>query len=232
MKRRVAIFLATFLLASAAALPDTPGATEISVGGTGTIALPPDLATIDAAIETNALNAGEAVAANNTIYARVVAALERLGLDRADVTLAYYNVSYAPKPPPGSAGESASRWGHTVSRGFHVKVRAIDKAGAVADACTAAGATAINGVTFGLADERAARAQATAKAVDDARANGEALAAAARLHIVGIKRIDLTGGPIRPEPMMRMAANAPATQFDQSNVNVSVSVDVTFLASP
>ncbi len=152
---------------------------------------------------------------------------------RGDVSLAYYNVSYNPRPrsAPPSPGE---RYGYTVSRNFSVKVRDIGKAGAVSDACTAAGATSINGVSFGLADPTAARSQATIKAVADARSNAEALAQAAGLHVTSIKSIELNGGPQPgPVPMMRMAAAPnPATEFDTSNVNVTVSVSLVFLAGP
>ena len=65
-----------------------------------------------------------------------------------------------------------------------------------------------------------------------ARTNAEQLARAASLRIVGIKSIELGGAP-GPEPMFRAtAAAAPATQFDQSNVNVTVSVTVVFTAEP
>lgn len=212
--------------------------TEISVSGTGTVTLPPDLATVDAAVETNARTASDAVAQNNAVYNRILASLERLGIARTDVALAYYNVSYTPKPEPAGvqpaiAPVQPQRWGYTVSRGFTVKVRDIGKAGSVSDACTAGGATAINGVSFGLGDTTAARSQATAKAVAEARANADALAAAAGLHVVSIKSIDMGGGGVvGPVPMMRAAAAAAPTQFDQSNVSVNVSVSVTFLAQP
>ena len=63
-----------------------------------------------------------------------------------------------------------------------------------------------------------ARAAATEKPVDDARINADALAAAAHLHIVAIKSIDLGGGGdgFAPVPMMRMAA---ATRPRRSSTN-------------
>ena len=236
MKHIAPVLLMAFVLSAVPApAPAQAAATEIAVTGTGTVTLPPDLATVDAAVETNAPNAGEAVSQNNAIYDRVVASLQKLGIARADVSLSYYNVSYTPKPTPAElASQPQQRWGYTVSRGFTVKVRAIDKAGGVVDACTAAGATAINGVSFGLADTQAPRAKAMREAVAQARAEAEALAAAAGLHIVAIKRIDLGGAAPGPVPLMRMAAAAPAapTQFDQSNVSVSVTVGATFTAAP
>lgn len=218
-----------FSVARAGVVAATPGGTEIAASGTGTVALAPDVATVNAAVETTSENASAAIARNNELYDRIVAALSKLGIDRNDIALAYYNIRYnaRPNPMPTPANE---QYGYTVSRNFSVKVRAIGKAGAVSDACIAAGATAINGVDFGLFDPNAARSEAIGKAVADARANAEAIARAAGLRVVGIKSIELGGGP-GPVPMARMAVNAP-TQFDQSNVNVTVTLNVVFLAEP
>ncbi|HET6276960.1 MAG TPA: SIMPL domain-containing protein [Candidatus Cybelea sp.] len=233
MKRTFICLLAAFAIVTAAAAAAQPGTTEIAATGTGSITMAPDMATVDAGVETNAANANDAISRNNAMYERVIAALERLGIARAEITLAYYNVNYNP-PPRTAQPNSGERYGYTVSRNFTVKVREIGKAGAVSDACTTAGATAINGVSFGLADSAGARASATVKAVADARTNAEALAQAAGLRIVAIKSMELGGsGPPGPVPMMRMAAAPnPPTQFDQSNVNVTVSVGVVFLAEP
>jgi uncharacterized protein YggE len=233
MKPLFLAVLVSLALATAPASADTPaGMTEISVSGNGSVARPPDVANVSATVETNAPNANDAVGSNNVTYDRVVAALEKAGVARSDITLGSYNVNYNPKPhvlPPSPDGE---RYGYTVSRDFNVKVRAIGNAGRVADACTSSGATAINSVTFGLADPSMVRAEATRKAVADARANAEALASAAHLRIVSIKSIELGGGGVNPQPLMRVAAANAPTQFDQSNVNVTVSVTVTFLAQP
>jgi uncharacterized protein YggE len=232
MKRTFLCLLGAFALATAAASAASSD-TEITAGGTGSISMPPDVATVTAAVETNARNADDAISQNNGTYNRVVAALEKFGIARADIALAYYNVSYNPPPqvmPPNTTGE---RYGYTVSRSFAVKVRQIGNAGRVSDACMSSGASAINGVSFGLADPAAAREQATAKAVEAARANADAIARAAALRVVGIKSIELTGEPSGPVPLMRAAAMPAApTQFDQSNVNVTVSVSVVFVAEP
>jgi uncharacterized protein len=233
MGRTFICVLAALGLATASALAAPPAATEITVSGTGSVSLPPNVATVNAAVETNAANANDAVAQNNTIYNRIVTALEQLGVARSDISLAYYNVNYNPRPavmPPNPDGE---RYGYTVSRGFMVKVRDIAKAGRVADACTSAGATAINGISFGLSDPSVARTEAATKAVADARSNAEALAHATHLRIVALKSVELGGGLVGPVPLMRAAAapNAP-TEFDQSNVNVTMTVTAVFLAGP
>jgi uncharacterized protein YggE len=231
MKHTFICLLAALLGLTAGAAAAEPSATEITASGTGSVSLPPDLATINATVETNAANANDAIAQNNTAYDRIVAALTKLGVARADIALSYYNVNYNPRPAVAPPNPSDDRYGYTVSRSFSVKVREIGSAGRVSDACIGAGATAINGVGFGLSDPNAARAEATAKAVAEARANAQALAAAANLHLVAIKSIELMGGGGGPVPLMRAAA-APSTELDQSNVNVTVSVSVVFLAEP
>jgi uncharacterized protein len=232
MGRTFICALAALGLATASALAAPPAATEITVSGTGSVSLPPNVATVNAAVETNAANANDAVAQNNTIYNRIVTALEQLGVARSDISLAYYNVNYNPRPA-GPVSPDGERYGYTVSRGFMVKVRDIAKAGRVADACTNAGATAINGISFGLSDPSVARSEAAAKAVADARSNADALAHATHLHIVALKSVELGGGLVGPVPLMRAAAvpNAP-TEFDQSNVNVTMTVTAVFLAGP
>jgi len=228
MKRFFICLLATFAIATSAAVAAT---TEITASGAGSVSLPPDQATVTAAVETNAATADQALGQNNTIYERIVAALSKLGIGRTDVTLSYYNVNYSAPPKAGAAVSGSERYGYNVSRNFAVVVRNIAKTGSVSDACLAAGATSINGVSFGLSNTGTARGQATSEAVTQARTNAEQLARAASLRITGIKSIELGGAP-GPEPMFRAAAAAPATQFDQSNVNVTVSVTVVFTAEP
>ncbi len=233
MKRTFLCLLGALAFATSAAPAAPLAGTEITAGGTGSVSMPPNVATVTAAVETNAQNADDAISQNNTTYNRVVAALEKSGVARGDISLAYYNVSYSPPPqvmPPNPTGE---RYGYTVARNFSVKVRQIGNAGRVSDACMSSGATAINGVSFGLSDPAAAREQATAKAVAAARTNADAIARAAALRIVGIKSIELTGEPSGPVPLMRAAAMpAVPTQLDQSSVNVTVSVSVVFVATP
>jgi uncharacterized protein YggE len=232
MKRSILCLLVTFAMANGGAAAAQGGVTEITASGSGSVSQPPDTATIDASIETTADNADQAIARNNAIYERIVTALTGIGVARDDIALSYYNVNYNPRPaivPPNGA----ERYGYTVSRTFSVKVRQISSAGRVSDACISSGATAINGVSFGLSNSSGARAEATRKAVGEARSNAQTLAEAAGLRVVAIKSMELGGASSGPMPMMRATANAiPPTQFDQSNVNVTVTVSVVFLAEP
>ncbi|HTV93669.1 MAG TPA: SIMPL domain-containing protein [Verrucomicrobiae bacterium] len=227
----LAIILATTMSAAQAAT-----VTHISVSGEGTVALVPDEATVRASVVTNADSAESAVSQNNTIYAHLVDAAVATGVARDDMTLAYYNISYNPRPKvaPGEVAPTG-QFGYVVSRSFDVKVRSVAKTGAVVDALTKAGVTNVENVSFGVADSSHALGLATSRAMADARSKADEIARAAGLHIIGIEQI-ASGGAIRtPVPMMKtMAMSVPAapTVFDSGNVNVVADLAVVFLAQP
>ena len=79
MKRFFICLLATFAIATSAAAAAT---TEITASGAGSVSLPPNQATVTAAVETNAATADQALGQNNTIYERIVAELSKLGIAR------------------------------------------------------------------------------------------------------------------------------------------------------
>jgi uncharacterized protein len=229
MKRQLAVLTALILLTAAPALAATKP-TQITVVGSGNVALMPDQATVNASVTTNASTAADAVSANNSLYDRVVQAVSATGVKRDDLTLSYYSIDYVPKPQ-SSPLDPNQRYGFTVNRTFAIRVRAIGKAGAVVDAATGVESVTIGGVSFGVADSSGALKTATSLAMKDARVSAEALASAAGLHIVGIAKISQGGeGPI--QPMARMAMKAAPTTFDAGSVNVGTSVTVVYLAAP
>jgi uncharacterized protein YggE len=236
MKRTFLCLLVAFFFAGSFAAAAQPGVTEISTSGTGTVALPPDTATVRAALQTNAASASDAVSQNNAIYDRIVAGLAKLGIARADVALEYYNVRYFPRPQVMPANPSGEQYGYTVARNFQVTVRKIAMAGTVTDACIDAGATEINGVSFGLSDRTAVRMQAINKAIAEARANAETIARSAGLRIVSIKSIAYPDNGYAEPPGMLIAhvtaRSGIPTNLDQSNVSETASVRVVFLAEP
>jgi hypothetical protein len=233
--KRLAAAMALLVLLGALPAPAAAPA-EITVSGNGTVTLPPDLATMDATVETNAESINDAISENNARYERVVAALGRAGIARTDVTLSNYNVNYNPKPKFVRPNDE-QRYGYTVNRSFSVKVHRIAMAGQAIDACTSNGATAVNDVGFTIANPVPARDRAISLAVANAREVALKIAGAAGLRIAGIKSMDYGGGPIEPQTIvmaraMPAPAPTPPTELDQSNVSVTVNVNVVFLAVP
>jgi uncharacterized protein YggE len=230
--------LAALLLAPVFAQAATPPQivvrppTRIIVTGTGTVTLPPDEATVDAHVETNSAVATDAVAQNEATYERVVNALLGIGIPRASITLQGYNVSYAAPPNPKPATPNPYvRYGFTVTRSFEISTRTLPLAGKIVDTATAAGATGISGVSFGLSNASAAAREAMRVAVHDATSKAKSLAADAHLRIIGVLTVQLEGG----QPGTRVIAAeraAPATTFEPGNTTVTESVDMVFIAKP
>ncbi len=231
-KAIIAVTIALLLATSGAAPVAQQPPTEIVVAGTGSLTMQPNIATVSAAISTTSASSADAASQNNAIYRRVVASLSNLKIARDDIALESYRISYNPKPKIVPSPPNAEIYGYTVWRTFAVKVRAMNDAGSVVDALTRAGVTQIYNVAFGLANDEAARAKALTLAVGDARGKAAALATASHLRLVGIKSITAEQGAAAPIAMKTMAAVSPATQFDPSSVNVSVSVSIVYLAAP
>ena len=178
---------------------------------------------------TNDANAAHALSENNRRYAALTTGLEAIGIAAGDITSTSIQSYFNPRPSQAAAGE---RYGFVVTRNAQIDVKAFAQTGAVVDAATAAGATQIEGVSYGFRDRRAVERAAQAAAVADAYAQAQALAAAAHVQIVRILRIGNEPGPGRVEPFAMMARKAEApvpTTITPGDLQVTSSVSITYL---
>ena len=106
-----------------------------------------------------------------------------------------------------------------------VTVRALDDAGAVIDAATAAGATNVNGVSFEVGDPTAAQDQARAQAIQSARTKAEAMAKVAGVSVTGV--VSISEASVTA-PIPYVAAGAAASDAVKTPVSPGTSdVDAT-----
>ena len=140
MKKCLVIFLALLLALPALALADG----ELTVIGTATVTLQPDMAELSVGVDTRADTVIGAVTGNSEALGAVIEALMAAGVAESDMSTRYYYVSaeydYSAVP--------AVMTGYSVSNTLTVVVRDIDRIGEVIDAATAAGANQVYGVTF------------------------------------------------------------------------------------
>ena len=247
MKRLVFFLVAASLVAPAgvAAQSDGQGAAPtIVVQGQGVVSRAPDTASLSVTIETIDPSATTAQAMNNAAYSRMLGALERVHVPRSSVHYSSYDFRYVPPteptPEPQAAGtvhtmpvlrnpRPLGRYGFDVTRSVSMSDLDPARVGAVVDACAGAGATSIDGVTFGVRDRTGAYDAALAAAVGDADRQARVLAEAGRLRLVRVQRIETAGGYVpSPLPMARMAAMADGTQIAPSNVETRASVTITY----
>jgi hypothetical protein len=202
----------------------------ISVSGTGRITLSPDLARISIGVQTEAEDAAEAVAENNSQAQAVQDALA--GFDIAAEDIRTTNFSIYPRQDYGPDGEIRSIT-YVVNNTVFVTVRDLDQIGEILGAVVAAGANNINSIQFDVADREGTNQEALKAAVENARERAQALAEAAGVELGAVQTIEsfLGGGPI---PMVREFAVAEVEAFggavpvSPGEMEITVDVRVVF----
>lgn len=172
--------LALVLLAAPAAHAQqpmgAPEAPQILVTGFGEVAVPPDRATIDVAIETRASTASAAAAQNARRVRAVLDTLRARGVPTGDLATIGYAVH--PDYEPAPRGEAVRR-GYVATNVVRIETRTIEQVGTLLDAALAAGANRINEVRFASSRHDAVRDSATTLAIGNARRTAESMARAA-----------------------------------------------------
>ena len=199
--------------------PETaPGG--LTVHGTGSANVTPDRAAFVFGTVSQARTAAAALAASSEAVTRVVAALQRAGVARADIQTSEVSVS--------------ARWneegdtivGYTASNSVTATVRRLNDAGGVIDAAVAAGANQVWGPSLLASDQASAYRDALRTAVADARAKAQALATASGLSLGAITAIAEAGSP--PTPLATGEARDSAAQIEPGTQKIEATVSVTF----
>lgn len=167
---------------------DNPPEHTLSVTGSGSIFVKPDVADVSLGVILQRPNVRDARDAAAERMNAVLAALRALGIADADIRTATLDIS----PVYDYMASSPVVTGYQVSNVVSVHVRDLDKLAAVIDDSVAAGATTVSGITFDLSDRAALEDQAREAAVRDARARADTLAAAAGVTITGVASISET----------------------------------------
>jgi uncharacterized protein YggE len=199
----------------------------ISVTGEGIVAAAPDLATVSLGVTMQGDTAAAAMAAGNSALQAVLERLKAAGIEDRDLQTS--NLSLNPNWQSGDGTTAPVIVGYIASNILSVRVRDLDKLGAVLDAVVTDGANTLNGISFGLADPDPVLDQARTEAVADARGRAELLVGAAGVKLGRILSIAESGGMMpMPAPMFRMEAASDAVPVAGGEVGMSASVTITY----
>ncbi len=229
--RRAAIGALLLMTAAMPAAADpAPGHRSISVTGQGEVSGAPDMATINAGVQTRAPTVIEASRQNQAIVERLIGALETKGVERRDIQTADYSIWPQEQHDPSGAGSQVIT-GYQVNNTVRVTVLELDRIGELLAAVTDAGANTVHGINFGIDDNAPLEARARAVAMDDARQRAEALAKLAGVELGDVLHISMSsGGFPGPMPMARMQAmdSAPEPSIMGGELSISVQLQVTY----
>lgn len=201
----------------------------ISVTASAQAQSTPDIATINAGVESRGATAKAAQAAQATRMTAVVAALKAQRVDDKDIQTS--QVGLNPIVDYSETGQQRIT-GYSSVNTVTITVRDLEKVSAIIDAIVADGGNRIDGIAFSMDDAGKAEAEAHAEAIRKARtrAQGYAAGAGMKVHrLVSIVEPGGTAGPVYPEMAMRsMSAEAVATPIMPGQVTTGAAVTVVF----
>jgi uncharacterized protein YggE len=207
---------------------------SLTVSGAADVHSAPDEATVRLGVSRQASSAREAQNLTNEVAQGILTGVAGVGVskDRVQTSqLSLYPI-YA-QPKPGSNEEPkivAYRAANTVS----VRLSQLNLIGPVVDAGLKAGANQVEGVSFALRDDTAARSKALEEAAREARQKAATLARALDVKLVGLQEAIEGGVQVRPPvplagAMLSRAAVADvSTPVSPGEVTVHASVTLRY----
>ncbi|HYW31123.1 MAG TPA: SIMPL domain-containing protein [Gemmatimonas sp.] len=202
---------------------------QITVSARGEVQVAPDRARVQVGVETQAKTAVAAANENNRKQAAILAAVRALGIPASAISTLNYNVF--PVERYDEKNRRSVIDGYRVSNIVQVETDKLEQAGTIIDAALNNGANRVAGLDFMVKDPSAARDQALAKAVQSAKRQATAAAAAAGGQATELLELNVNEfeqpGP-RPMAAMRVkmdeAAIAP-TPLSEGTTTIAVMVN-------
>ncbi len=170
----------------------------LNLSAYGEVKQAPDMATVSAGVQTDALTAEEAMRQNRTQMNQVFRALERLGI--ADKDIQTSNLTLSPQWQH-SNNQRPRVVGYRAANTVTVIVRDLTKVGPAIDAVVGAGSNSLHGVNFALSNPEEALNEARREAAKALREKAQLYAQAMGYRLGRIIRLNEQGG------------NSPAPQY-------------------
>jgi hypothetical protein len=231
------LFIAGAIAGAAGAIgaqgtPAGPPPSVIVVTASAEVEVAPDRAHLSVAVESRGRTAAEAATANARTQTAVLSAVRRAGIPEAQLRTTALTVM--PEYEHPRQGGRPTVVGYQARNSVEVEVRDLTVIGAVLDGALSAGATNVAGPRFAIADPSGVRRSALEQAVKKARADAEAIAAAAGVELGAVLEIissEQGDRPIFEGAPMAMRANLVsdvATPVESGRLTVRASVSVRF----
>lgn len=211
----------------------------ISVTGSASSNVVPDLVSISFGVEVQEKTAKQALVANSESMNNVVIALGAIGITDSEISTSQFTIypvyNYYQEKDTGKNIQELI--GYSVSNMIIVKTKKLDSVAAVIDGAVSAGVNKVDNVSFSLSPEVYSKLKddLLTKAVLNAKSKAEMALSPLNYKIIGVKEISLSESSMPyQQPMYAMAydgmmgKSAPTPIFS-SNQDVSTTANVVFL---
>ena len=200
------------------------------VSGSGRVSLTPDIAYINAGVETLMKDAREAQDENAMIMDRIIKVLKDSGIQDKDIQTANFNVHVE----YDYSDNQRRLIGYRVSNNVRIAVRQIDRVGEILTAMAEAGANHFFGINFGVENQKEAYNEALKKAIEEAKEKALLMAAQAGVSLgrpVAIHEGQVPQGVPFGKGMMDMARRESAAAqvpIMEGELEVQASVTIVY----
>ncbi|KLE36037.1 hypothetical protein AAW00_02170 [Aurantiacibacter luteus] len=225
---------------AAAAMAAVPAAAQVEQTAAGpvvelsvneNVSVDPDIANISAGVTTQGMTAEAALSDNTALMERLIAEIERLGIDEDDIQTSGVNVN--PQYEWDEATRAQRFTGYQVSNRVQLVVRDIARTGRVLDALVRVGATDLGGIGWGVDDPAPAQDQARTTAFATGRNRALNYARMAGYSDVRLLRVSEAFTAGRPMPMYDQAIQVTAARSESvpvrpGQVQTGITVNLTY----
>ena len=195
----------------------------VITSGDATVSKKPDIAYLSVGVESQQSTASAAQSDLASKAAKLIARAKALGIADKDTNTSGFWVG----PYYSTGGQTIT--GYRASEQLQLKWHAVDTVGKALDALVHEGGATNVGVSFGLADPKAAKAEARTLAIADAHSRAQAMAAAAGVKLGQVVRVsDVTFSGYPAGSLTPKAAAADSSQLPVGELNVTVTVEVAY----
>ncbi len=239
--RLVAVAVAAVLAAAPAAAQNVPialapGEVLLNVQEDGVHRVRPDVMELSAGVVTTGRTAREALASNNALAERLLAAVRSRGIAPADVRTE--ELSVRPQLNGGGLGADdgapARIAGYVATNRLTLRLRDLSKAPEIVSGLFEAGANSVEGPRFDIADPAPARREARRAAVAAARREAEDYASALNMRVARVLRVSERGGfdSNASDGIFVTGSRIRATPLEPGELPVKVTVWVDYALVP
>lgn len=169
----------------------------ITIDGEGKITAIPDIAQISLGIQTEKLTVVAAQKENTDKMNKIIDELKKMGIETKDIKTTNYSIY--PRYD-WTEGRQILR-GYTVSQNVSVKIRDLEKVGAIVDKAGSLGANQVGSLSFTIDEPEKIRQEAREKALLNAKEKAEALAKVAGVKLGKLVSFSESGAV--PTPIYR-----------------------------
>lgn len=209
--------------------------TTISLSATATVDRQPEVAVVNAGVETEGKTARDAMQANAEKMEGLVKALTDAGIPRNRIQTSNFNLSPRYQARDRSRDDLPQIVGYVVTNQVNAEVRDLENLGETLDALVSNGGNRLGNIRFSLIDPKDAQDEARKKAMKEVLARADMLADIAGYkvkRIVTMSENAYGGGRPTVRNAVSFEASDVSTPVLGGEVSYSATVNVTFELAP